>query len=210
MATLRSEILQTAEKLSTGHTTSQPNHSKFSIWINHEDVNPMKNKGRVNTHISAGSKRWRFCYTGQRRSPHCATATDGTKEKSALLPGATAPTSVQLSANTEQLLFNITQHMCMGSAPQTGVCRNCCCCWLGGLAWTTLTRSIPAALTANCILLQRELELVLRHNLPSTRASGRAPATLEAPEHWVKVKWPLGTFITALHSSRVKTETRCN
>lgn len=55
-ATLRSEILETAEKLSTGHTTSQPIHSKFSVWVNCEDVNPMKNKGRVYTHISAGSK----------------------------------------------------------------------------------------------------------------------------------------------------------
>lgn len=58
-----------------------------------------------------------FCYTGQKRSPHCTTATDAAKNKSALLPGATAPTSVQLSANTEQLLFNITQHMCMGRGP---------------------------------------------------------------------------------------------
>lgn len=55
-----------------------------------------------------------FCCTGQRRSLHCATATDVTKEKSALFHGATAPTSVHLSANTEQLLFNITYHMCIG------------------------------------------------------------------------------------------------
>lgn len=62
-ATLRSEILETAKNLSTGHTTSQTNHSKFSVWINCEDVNPTKNKGRVYTHISAGNKWWRFSVT---------------------------------------------------------------------------------------------------------------------------------------------------
>lgn len=51
VAKLRSETLKTAAKLSTEYTTSQPNHSKLLMWVNCEDANPMKNKGRVYTVI---------------------------------------------------------------------------------------------------------------------------------------------------------------
>lgn len=143
MATLRFEILETAKKLSTGHTTSQPNHSKFSVWINCEDVSPMKNKGRVYTHISAGNKWWRF-----------SVALDKGDLHTVLLPQMQQKTSQPYSLRLQLLpqcscqptsssCFSILHSIC--AWPSDSVCRNCCCCF-GGLAWTILTRSITAAL----------------------------------------------------------------
>lgn len=106
MATMRSEILETAEKLSTAHPS--PTTPKFSVWINCEDVNLMKNKGRVYTHISAGISDEDFLLHWTKEISTLHYCHRCSKKRSALLPGATAPTSVQLSANIEQLLFNIT------------------------------------------------------------------------------------------------------
>lgn len=182
-ATLRSEILQTAEKLSTGHTTSQPNHSKFSVWIKGEDVNPIKNKGRVNTHISAGSKRWRFSVTLDKGDLHTV-----------LLPQMEQKRSQPYSLGLQLL----PQCSCQPTLSSCSSILHSICAWEVPLRQASAGTAAAAGLVASpeppwqglyqqhwqeTILLQRELELVLRHNLPSTRASGWAPATLEALEH---------------------------
>lgn len=183
VATLRSEIWRQLKSSVLG--TSQPKHSEFSVWINCEGVNLMKNKGRVYTHIPAGTKWQRFSVTLDKGDLHTALLPQMQQKRSQpyslglqLLPQCSCQPTLSSCSS-------ILHSICAWDVALTGVCRNCCCCF-GGLAWTILTRSTTAALKRE-LYSTKELKRFLRHNPPSTCASGQAPAALEAPEHWAKV-----------------------
>lgn len=111
--------MKTAAKLSTEYTTSQRNCSKLSVWVNCEDVDPTKSKGRVYTVIRKKSLSF-LSGPSENSDEDFSVMLDKEDLHTVLLPqmerkrsqsytlGLKVLPSMQLSANTEQLLFNIT------------------------------------------------------------------------------------------------------